>query len=311
MSSTINHSLADDGQLSFGFHYGQTHDGWMWLRNHQGDYKKVDASVIVLLKSLSRISKPWQDHDIYTSLSSAQKKAIETLSLEGYLIPGQAIVERPAIDDVVLWPRVTVFVALLLILIGIVVQKFELVINREFELWLYLFLIPYFLLVTMLHELGHYLACRPYFKPKIRFAVLHKVFPSMVVLTGDAWACPRNVRIWISLAGPFVDIVIALGVAVVHLVFFPDVALLSLILFIQLIRVILVLNPLVESDGYWCFSDLFGVVNLRTKAHKALKQRKLNAYSLYIIFSYFYIVLSLILAVYFLSLIFKLTWGVQ
>ena len=113
---------------------------------------------------------------------------------------------------------------------------------------------------------------------------------------------------WINLAGPLVDLVLTLVLAVVHLVWLPDVAFLSTIILVQLLRVVFVLNPLLEGDGYWCLSDLFGVVNLRSRGWNDFKRLRPSWYSLYTFVSVAFTVFCAYFIVRILWAIFRWWW---
>ena len=103
--------------------------------------------------------------------------------------------------------------------------------------------IPFFIVSGVLHELGHFFASRPYFKASIRLGLLSGIIPAFITKTNDAWACPRGIRIWINLAGPLVDLLIALVLRLLHLTVLPDVHLIVTLILVQLLRVVFVLNP--------------------------------------------------------------------
>ncbi len=303
MPATCNVVALAPIAMSFktGFHYGQTSDGWMWLRNPEGSFKKVDALIIDTLMQLNAQGIGWRDQQ--AMLPVPQVKALDILESEGYLRNNQPVIESELPQDIRLLPRLLLFVCLCIALGAAVYDRFDIISSRTFDPWVYFLLVPFCFFATVLHELGHYWASRPYFKPKFRFAMLHNIFPSFVVLTGDAWACPKNVRIWISLAGPLVDLVLGVIIAIIHLVYFPENTLLSSLLFIQLVRVLFVLNPLIEGDGYWCLCDALGIVNLRSRGVRELKQLRFNTYSIYLLLSYLYLFLSVLLIAAFVAVV--------
>jgi hypothetical protein len=142
-------------------------------------------------------------------------------------------------------------------------------------------LVALFFGTALIHELGHYAASKPYFEPTIRPSLLNGVFPAIVTKTNDAWRCPRSVRIWINLAGPCVDAVVTLAIAVVHLAAFPFVGELTQFVLFAFMRLVFSLNPLIRGDGYWILVDVFGSVNLNTRGFSDLKSLTFSGPAIY------------------------------
>lgn len=262
---------------AFGFTWGTTGDT-VWVRNADGEYKRVDREFLDRLRELART-----DRDP-ASVDERVARAIEHLSCEGYLRPGEDVVRHETPPDVRLWPRAGAFAVLVGAAIALLgAHRAEL---RE------LFgtldagtgptvgvVLPALVVATALHELGHYAVSRRYFDPAIRFELLNKVVPAVVTRTTDAWGCPRNVRIWISLAGPLVEAALAAGLALVFVVLNWSVA--GLLAFVLLARIAFVLNPLIEGDGYWILVDAFGLHNLRSRGFRDLRARRVSGPAAY------------------------------
>jgi len=127
--------------------------------------------------------------------------------------------------------------------------------------WFYILLI----LLTSLffHELGHVTACRKFDVKHgdIGFA-FYIFFPVLYADVSNAWKLPRLKRIIIDLAGIYMELwgcfVLFLGYIFTKNAFF--IFALLLILFNTYKNI----NPFLRYDGYWAFSDLIQVPNLRT-----------------------------------------------
>lgn len=256
---------AGDESTRYGFEWGAV-DELVWLRRDDGSYKRVHRDLIDLLEAVGRGECALAD------LPPDARDAAQMLVDQRYLVPGAAIVERPTPAPIRLWPRVGFFVVSLAALAAIVVWRWEVAWPPPADPLANLWAIPFFALAALLHEGGHYLASRPYFRPKIRFGLLNRVFPALITKTNDAWRCPKSVRIWISLAGPLVDIWLTLALAGVHLALWPGVEILSTLILVQFLRILFVFNPLLEGDGYWLLVDATDQVNLRTRGFADLKR---------------------------------------
>lgn len=254
----------DRVRQGFGYTWGKT-DGTIWLRNDDGDYKRIEPSFVDPLEALARGERDPAQAD------PAVLEAIDLLADEGYLEPGGEIrrVETP--EDIRLWPRAVLFTGLALALCSLIVAQWERIWSPPGSIGSTVVVPVFFVAATLVHELGHYAASKPYFEPAIGLGRLNKVVPAVVTRTGDAWQCPRNVRLWISLAGPFVDVVVTLGLAIA-LSLHPEYAILGTLILLQIFRLLFVLNPLLDGDGYWLLVDFFGTHNLRNHAFRDLKQ---------------------------------------
>ncbi len=122
----------------------------------------------------------------------------------------------------------------------------------------------------LFHELGHSTACR-YFNAKIGnigfgFYLWYPVFFADV---SDAWKLPRAQRAIIDVAGFYFQIVFIFILYLGYLVFL-ELFLISTI-YIILFTIIVNLNPFFRYDGYWLFSDLTGITNLRKRSTEVIK----------------------------------------
>lgn len=252
----------------FGFTWGET-DGTTWLRNDHGDYKRVHPAFFERLTALADGSADPDAHDDRVRQTAA------LLYDEGYLEPGADVVRYETPADIRLRPRIGLFAATVALLVGCLAVRWpelrRLPVDLEFGFGLAVVVLPVLVGSIAAHELGHYAPSRRYFDPNVRFGFLNKVIPAIITRTTDAWRCPRNVRIWISLAGPFVDAVVATCFAVAFLLV-PGQPLFGFLSLLIAARAAFVLNPLLEGDGYWILVDAFGWHNLRSRGFRDLKR---------------------------------------
>ncbi|NGM68096.1 M50 family metallopeptidase [Natronolimnobius sp. AArcel1] len=261
----------------FGFTWGET-DGTTWLRTDEGSYKRVHPVFFEQLREIATGSSDPTDHD------ERVRETVVLLASEGYLEPGGEIVHEQPPPDIRLWPRLGAVAATATLLVGCLAVRWpelrQLPADLEFGLGLALIVLPILLGSIALHELGHYVPSRRYFDPQLRIGLLNKVIPAIITRTTDAWRCPRNVRLWISLAGPFVDLLVATGFAVAFVIV-PGQPIFGFLALLIAARALFVLNPLIEGDGYWALVDAFGWHNLRTQGFRDLEHRILSGPAVY------------------------------
>lgn len=124
---------------------------------------------------------------------------------------------------------------------------------------------------TLLHELGHAVACRRYGGEVREMGILiYFLQIGAYCNVTDAWLMPsRRHRIIVSLAGVYVEgFLFAIAIAVwAATPWFSSANKLAFVLAVILaMRVVLNLFPLLKLDGYFVLGDLVGVRNLRPKA---------------------------------------------
>lgn len=259
-----------------GFEWGET-DGTTWLRNADAEYKRVEPAFFDVLVEFARGERALD------SAPTDVRTAVAILHEEGYLVPDGEIRQCETPADVSLRPRLGGFAALLglfALLMGLQWERLPELPRAMTSTADFLLVAGVLTLSIPVHELGHYLVSRRYFEPSIGFTRLNKVFPAVVTKTSDAWRCPRNVRIWISLAGPTVDVAIATVLAAVFLLV-PERRLVGLLAGMLVVRVLFVLNPLIDGDGYWILVDLFGLHNLRSRGFRDLKALRISGPAAY------------------------------
>ncbi|WP_276299538.1 hypothetical protein [Halorussus lipolyticus] len=264
-----------------GFTWGES-DGNRYLTSPDNGLRRISDDGWKLLTALAEgeVSKE--------ELEGTPRKIVEDLEREGYLRPDEPVVKLRKPDGIRLWPRLVAF--LCLVAVGAVVAWRETqTMPNVVELLTPARIVPFLGLVVVtlaIHEGGHYFTSKPYFDPSVRVGLVNGAIPAAITDTTEAWVLPRNHRLWITLAGPFVQIVWTLLVAGVHLVFFPDSVVLSAFVIMTVAETVVVLNPLIHGDGYLLLIDAFDVVDLRTQGIEHLRNRNLTFAAVYVVVSY-------------------------
>lgn len=278
-----------------GFTYGQTDDGAFWLRNPEGRFKRVQPELLAALNAgLASAS---------AEIRPALRRAIETLKREGFVREGEPVVPHPVVEDVSLGLRLAVFFGGFGVLTGCAWLALDTA-TAVRDPWNHLWALPLFAALAIFHELAHYAAARPYFRPRIGFGLLNGFFPAIVTHTNDAWTCPRGVRIWINLAGPLVDVLVGCTLGLAFVAIWPHHSTVAALVVIQWLRVVFVLNPLLEGDGYWCLCDATGITNLRTRGLRDLREARPSAAAGYALGSVLFTALSLFVVGWFMVRLF-------
>ncbi len=123
--------------------------------------------------------------------------------------------------------------------------------------------------LTFIHELGHAVVLVHY-ERKVKSAGFMIYFgsPAFFVESADGLMLERRQRIVQSFAGPYAELVVS-GIAALFLWAFPDNPIAPFLYTWALLNyfvVFLNLIPLLELDGYWIFSDLIQVPDLRPRS---------------------------------------------
>ena len=132
-------------------------------------------------------------------------------------------------------------------------------------------------LIKICHELGHAVAARRVGIPcrELGLMLLYG-FPLMYCNVSEAVLLPRRRdRISISAAGIYVELWLALLAAWIWLSALPgtlQTIALQIMLICSLNTLLLNGNPLLRYDGYYVFSDLLGVHNLRSRSFAVLRR---------------------------------------
>jgi len=148
-----------------------------------------------------------------------------------------------------------------------------------------LYSIPLIIIVifaTMaIHEFAHGLTLK-HFGGKVEemgFMLLY-FMPAFYCNVSDAWMLKRRERIWVTLAGGYIQIFLW-ALATIAWRFLAPETLGSRVCLITIavtgIQTIFNLNPLIRLDGYYLLSDYIGVSNLRPKALTYLKDKFITA----------------------------------
>ncbi|MEZ0611334.1 hypothetical protein ACAW74_22675 [Fibrella sp. WM1] len=143
-------------------------------------------------------------------------------------------------------------------------------------IWLVVAYVIYFT-VFMCHELGHASATRRFgLDPGDIGFGFYLIFPVFYADVSVIWALDRTRRIVVNLGGIYFQLLLnGLFVAVAYA--FPATYLfLSPIIILNSLVMLYSLNPFLRYDGYWIYSDLFNLPNLRTQSRRywaTLKKR--------------------------------------
>lgn len=117
----------------------------------------------------------------------------------------------------------------------------------------------------VLHELGHAAAtCRWGQKPAEIGIGLYLIFPVLFSNVTRAWGLSRGQRLAVNLGGIYLQ-----GLATACLVPFQlygDNPVLALVIVLNLLSLVVNLNPFFRFDGYWIYADLFDLPNLRERS---------------------------------------------
>ncbi|MEQ8209092.1 MAG: hypothetical protein RH917_04605 [Lacipirellulaceae bacterium] len=131
------------------------------------------------------------------------------------------------------------------------------------------------IVVKLLHELGHGLACRRFGGECHEFGVqLIVFFPFAYCNVSDAWMMPSKwQRMIVSAAGMYVELIIA--TLSMYLWYFSEPGLLNslalnLVILCSINTVLFNGNPLLRFDGYYMLSDWLEVPNLHAQSKVAL-----------------------------------------
>jgi putative peptide zinc metalloprotease protein len=129
--------------------------------------------------------------------------------------------------------------------------------------------VPAYLLGILVHEAGHAFTTKRFGREILGIGILwFGMAPAAYVDTSDMWLAGRWPRVWVSLAGPFANLVLAGVFALMswnseHL---QLAACLWIAALVSLVIVFINLDPLLEYDGYFMLMDLTERPNLRRNA---------------------------------------------
>jgi putative peptide zinc metalloprotease protein len=136
--------------------------------------------------------------------------------------------------------------------------------------WVLLYFLS--LVIIGIHELGHGLTTK-YFGGEVHEmgGVLGYFSPALFCNTNDAWTFEKRAhRLWVTFAGPWIQLVIAAVAAIVWVLTEPATAIHHVAFLCVLIGGILSVltnfNALIPLDGYYALSDWLEIPNLRRRS---------------------------------------------
>lgn len=159
-------------------------------------------------------------------------------------------------------------------------------INSDYQLhWSgYLFIAFSVSLLAIFHELGHasaLIGCGQ--KPYEIGIGIYFIFPVFYSKVNSAWLLPLRKKILVNAGGIYFQLL--LNALIIIIIFLPlDMQddlfqILEIIAVYNISLVIYNLLPFLRQDGYWIYSDLFGVSNLMYRAnsiHKEIRSSKMK-----------------------------------
>ncbi len=129
-----------------------------------------------------------------------------------------------------------------------------------------------FLVLGAIHELAHGLTTKRFGGRVHEIGLMLLYFsPALFCNTNDAWTFhQRSRRLWVTFAGPWIDLLIAAVASIVWVGTEPGTAI-HLIAFLTslaagLASLLTNLNPLLPLDGYYALSDWLEIPNLRRRS---------------------------------------------
>ena len=136
--------------------------------------------------------------------------------------------------------------------------------------WMWLWAV--FVVIKLIHELGHAFACRRFGGECHEMGIMFLVFiPTPYVDASSAWSFPNKWhRIFVGAAGMIVELFVAAIIALIWLQMNPGTLAAQLMFNAMLVAsvstVVFNANPLLRYDGYYMLSDWLEIPNLRQKS---------------------------------------------
>jgi putative peptide zinc metalloprotease protein len=129
-----------------------------------------------------------------------------------------------------------------------------------------------FVVVTVVHELGHGYACK-YFGGEVHELGVMVLYlqPAMYCNVNDAWSFPDlRARLWVTAAGGWIELVVAGVAAIIWAIVAPGTMLADVAVATMMVAGGMTLlangNPLIPLDGYFALTDYLEIPNLRLRA---------------------------------------------
>lgn len=125
-------------------------------------------------------------------------------------------------------------------------------------------------LLAIFHEFGHASACAYYGASPGEIGIgLYLRYPVFYSDVTDAWRLPRTQRAVVDFGGIYFQFIFMPILFVLYLATSSSVFLYAI--FLNYGSTLLNLNPIFRFDGYWLFSDITGVPNLRKRSLEILR----------------------------------------
>ncbi len=128
-----------------------------------------------------------------------------------------------------------------------------------------------FLLIILIHEIGHASAVLASgMEPKEIGFGIYLIFPVLYTDVSETWALESGKRTVIDFAGIYFQLLVNLIlIAGYHL--FSHHPLVFILICANTTSLVCSLNPFFRYDGYWLYSDYFGLHNLKKRSWELLK----------------------------------------
>lgn len=124
---------------------------------------------------------------------------------------------------------------------------------------------------ALFHEFGHAAACRKYGcdHGSIGF-LLYMIFPSLYINLSNVWRLPSKQRAVVDAGGMYFQLLTTIPLCLIYWLT-GNLHCAATVLSVD-IMVLLSLNPILRFDGYWLLVDLSGLVNLRARSWRVIKE---------------------------------------
>lgn len=159
--------------------------------------------------------------------------------------------------------------------VGEYVNFKEIAAGETSSLWYFLLYYPTAIFVLLIHEMGHATPAYKYGTPpkSIGFG-FYLIFPVFYADVTAAWALDKKQRMIVNIGGIYLQFIVN-ALLLIFLPYFSGGGLITLIVLalinLNFLTLIINLNPFFKFDGYWLYSDYFGLPNLHRKASAYLR----------------------------------------
>lgn len=120
------------------------------------------------------------------------------------------------------------------------------------------------------HELGHSSAAHFFGSKSEGIGIgLYLLFPVLYSDVSDVWKLNRHERTVVDLGGIYFNLIFSLGLYLLYTCLRYDIFIIAIYMIDY--KVITTLNPFFRFDGYWIFSDITGITNLRQRSKMVLR----------------------------------------